>query len=375
MGAEWISLAPTGATFDISRDLIATADRNGFFLSLNAAWERCLGWTRDELIGHPFVEFVHPDDLDRTSEESAKGGTPDYELANFDNRYRTRDGGWRWLRWSARTDGTMWLAVAIDITEDREAEQRLREALTHQGLLLYAQPIVEPRSRQLVQRELLVRMYGPAESGAAAHPDILLPAAFLPAAEHLGLVTQIDRWVTSRALALAQRGRSVEVNLSAQTVSDEDFASELLGLLRYAPEAAANLVFEITETAAIENLDAAQRLGTALTELGSGLALDDFGTGFGSFYYLKHLPADYLKIDGDFVRSPRSRTDELIVEAIVQVARGLGKRTIAEFVTDEETVTRMRELGVDYAQGYHVGRPFPVAELPARLGGAVAAKV
>jgi EAL domain-containing protein (putative c-di-GMP-specific phosphodiesterase class I) len=104
-------------------------------------------------------------------------------------------------------------------------------------------------------------------------------------------------------------------------------------------------------------MDEARRFARALTDAGCSFALDDFGTGFGSFYYLKHIPAEYLKIDGDFVKSPRSKTDELVIEAIVQVARGLGKRTVAEWVGDPATVERMRELGVDFAQGYHVGRP------------------
>jgi EAL domain-containing protein (putative c-di-GMP-specific phosphodiesterase class I) len=120
------------------------------------------------------------------------------------------------------------------------------------------------------------------------------------------------------------------------------------------------LILEITETAAIGDVEAAHEFAAGLHELGCSLALDDFGTGFGSFYYLKHLPADYLKIDGDFVSSPRSTTDELVIESIVRIASGLGKRTIAEHVEDEQTVAAMREMGVDYAQGYHLGAPGPL---------------
>ncbi len=107
-------------------------------------------------------------------------------------------------------------------------------------------------------------------------------------------------------------------------------------------------------------MDDASRLAVDLAGLGCRFALDDFGAGFGSFYYLKHLPADYLKIDGDFIRSPRSSTDDLVVETIVTIARSLGKQTIAEFVEDESALEAVRAQGVDYAQGYWIGRPQPV---------------
>ncbi len=123
------------------------------------------------------------------------------------------------------------------------------------------------------------------------------------------------------------------------------------------------LVFEITETAMIANMDDARRFAESLAALGCRFAIDDFGVGFGSFSYLKHLPVSFLKIDGEFVRSPRSRTDDLVIEAIVGMARGLGKATIAEFVGDDETVEMLAAAGVDYARGYHLGAPFPAREL------------
>jgi len=111
-------------------------------------------------------------------------------------------------------------------------------------------------------------------------------------------------------------------------------------------------------------MDEARRFAERLTQLGCRLALDDFGAGFGSFYYLKYLTLDYLKIDGDFVQNlPRSPLDQRMVKAMVEVARGLEMRTIAEFVGDAETVELLRELGIDYAQGYHIGHPVPVTSL------------
>jgi EAL domain-containing protein (putative c-di-GMP-specific phosphodiesterase class I) len=110
-------------------------------------------------------------------------------------------------------------------------------------------------------------------------------------------------------------------------------------------------------------MDRARSFASSLTQIGCRFALDDFGAGFGSFYYLKHIPFDYVKIDGEFIRNlPASSTDQLILDSIVQMSNGLGKRTIAEFVGDHETVELLKQHGVDYAQGYHLGRPRPVTE-------------
>jgi EAL domain-containing protein (putative c-di-GMP-specific phosphodiesterase class I) len=123
------------------------------------------------------------------------------------------------------------------------------------------------------------------------------------------------------------------------------------------------LIFEITETAAVANIARAAAFAERLTQVGCKFALDDFGAGFGSFYYLKHLPFDYLKIDGEFVRHcAESETDRILIAAVVQIARGMRKRTIAEFVTNQETVEVLTRLGVDYGQGFHLGKPAPLAE-------------
>jgi EAL domain-containing protein (putative c-di-GMP-specific phosphodiesterase class I) len=123
-------------------------------------------------------------------------------------------------------------------------------------------------------------------------------------------------------------------------------------------------VLEVTETAAIANMDQARGFAERVSRVGCRLALDDFGSGFGSFYYLKYLPVDYLKIDGDFVRKlVTGRIDQEVVKAIVKLAGSVGTSTMAEFVGDERTLELLRDFGVDYAQGYHVGRPRPVAEL------------
>ena len=124
------------------------------------------------------------------------------------------------------------------------------------------------------------------------------------------------------------------------------------------------LIFELTETAAIANIEEAKAFAQRLRARGCKLALDDFGTGFGSFYYLKALPFDYFKIDGDFIRDVvASPMDQLVVRAIVGIAQGMGKRTIAEFVTDDDTAQLLEKSGVDFAQGYHIGRPRLASEV------------
>jgi EAL domain-containing protein (putative c-di-GMP-specific phosphodiesterase class I) len=154
---------------------------------------------------------------------------------------------------------------------------------------------------------------------------------------------------------------SFEVNLSAKSIGDPALSELIACELAATGADPRGLVFEFTQTAAIVNIDRAQLFARRLRELGCGLAIDDFGAGFASFYYLKHFAFDYLKIDGEFVENlATSKTDQLIVKSVVDIARGLDKRTIAEFVGDERTLELLREYGIDFAQGFHVGRPRPM---------------
>src|SRR6185503_7920903 len=153
------------------------------------------------------------------------------------------------------------------------------------------------------------------------------------------------------------------VNLSGRTLTDDRLLADLEeGIARTGADPGC-LTFEVTETAAVANIHLAREFAERLRRIGCRFALDDFGAGFGSFYYLKHLPFDYLKIDGEFVSNCLSnRTDQLVIRAVVDIAQGLGKETVAEQAGDAETVTLLRELGVDQAQGYHLGRPSPLAD-------------
>jgi EAL domain-containing protein (putative c-di-GMP-specific phosphodiesterase class I) len=188
--------------------------------------------------------------------------------------------------------------------------------------------------------------------------------AFLATAERFDLVQEIDRWMNRKAIGLiaehGEHGRELqlEVNISAKSISDPELPRMIESELRSGGINPSLLILEITETTAIANMDEAVDFATRLSRLGCGFALDDFGRGFGSFYYLKHLPLNYLKIDGDFVRNlAHNLVDQQVVKAVVQVAKALGYKTIAEYVQDEATVLALRHYSVDYMQGYHVGRP------------------
>jgi diguanylate cyclase (GGDEF)-like protein len=239
---------------------------------------------------------------------------------------------------------------------------RIRTALEHNQMELHAQPILHLATGIITQHELLIRMRSDAG-------DLIPPAAFLETAERSGMIRQIDRWVVKSACRMISEARAagrslrLEINVSGVSVSDPAFLTSIEPFLASIHEYADDLVFELTETAAIVNLAHATAFAEGLAASGFRLALDDFGAGFGSFYYLKHLPCAYLKIDGDFIQNlPSSQVDQVFVRAMVELAKGLNKETIAEFVEDEATLQLLRELGVDYAQGYHVGRPAPVTD-------------
>jgi EAL domain-containing protein (putative c-di-GMP-specific phosphodiesterase class I) len=171
----------------------------------------------------------------------------------------------------------------------------------------------------------------------------------------------------ARLLALhTQAGCDIglSVNFSGKTMSDPGILADIAAILARYPVAEGRLVVEVTESAAIVNIEHARAVASGLRELGCGFALDDFGAGFASFYYLKHVAFDYLKIDGEFVRNiDANPTDRLVVQSLVQIAKGLGARTIAEFVGDDVALEHLRALGVDFGQGYHLGHPEPIAEI------------
>jgi EAL domain-containing protein (putative c-di-GMP-specific phosphodiesterase class I)/PAS domain-containing protein len=270
--------------------------------------------------------------------------------------------------------GPVQVVIAHENISERKAEElkvevdleklawvaRIEEALTHDRFVLHAQPILELSSGRIVQRELLLRMRPPGDPIAAS---LISPGEFLATAEEFGLIAEIDRWVIDRSVELAARGLPVELNVSGRSVSEPRLVDYIRLALERTGADPQLIVFEITETTLVDNDAAARAFVGRLHALGCRIALDDFGTGYSGFMYLKQLPIDFLKIDVEFVRdlayNPASR---IVVEAIVRLAKGFDLETVAEGVEDQATLEELRGLGVDFAQGYHIGRPAPLPE-------------
>ncbi|MBT8137073.1 MAG: EAL domain-containing protein [Gammaproteobacteria bacterium] len=238
----------------------------------------------------------------------------------------------------------------------------IQAALDQERLQLHLQSIKDLTSEtQGNHYEVLLRMQ--AEDGT-----LISPEAFLPAAENYHLSTRLDTWVVGRAFDyLASRevrgddGNLCCINLSGHSITDAGFLQTIMARLGRAPEAASAICFEITETAVIANLGLATHFIRSLKRMGCRFALDDFGSGLSSFAYLKNLPVDFLKIDGMFVRNmTRDPIDLAFVRSINEIGHVMGKKTVAEFVEDQDTLDALCEMGVDYAQGFHISRPAPL---------------
>jgi Amt family ammonium transporter len=242
---------------------------------------------------------------------------------------------------------------------------RLQSALDEDRLRLYVQPIVPLHDGEgmMPHYEILVRLI---EDG-----KLVGPGTFLPAAERYGLMPRIDQWVVHNTLAWVgdrvRRKGGVDgvycINLSGASLSDERFREALHATLTRQRLPSGAVCFEITETAAVANLSKVVEFIHEVKALGCAFALDDFGSGLSSFAYLKNLPVDFLKIDGSFVKDIElDPMDLAMVQAINAIGHVMGLKTIAEYVATEGILQRVKELGIDYAQGYHLGEPRPLAD-------------
>jgi diguanylate cyclase (GGDEF)-like protein len=250
----------------------------------------------------------------------------------------------------AKEDGRNQIALFQDPDEPKRNHQRrqtttarIRDALTNDRLSLHTQPIRSLASGGIERYELLLRMTG--DNG-----ELLPAASFIETAERSGMVQELDRWVVVRALELLasreQEGKpvSLHVNLSGASVADLSVLEFIERRLDEGEADPARCTFEITETARVHDYEAAGGFADRLTEFGCQVAIDDYGAGFGPFHYLKQIPFDLIKIDGSFISDmPNSDADQLTVQAIVQIARGLGKTTIAEYVQDDITAQMLRD--------------------------------
>lgn len=245
---------------------------------------------------------------------------------------------------------------------EMEWVSQIQAALDQQRLRLHLQSIKGlSATSEGNHYELLLRME--AEDGS-----LISPESFLPAAENYHLSTRLDTWVVGKVfdyLAMndvhQDDGNLCCINLSGHSITDAGFLQNVETQLARSPRTAGSICFEITETAVIANLGLATHFIRSLKKLGCRFALDDFGSGLSSFAYLKNLPVDFLKIDGMFVRNmTRDPIDLAFVRSINEIGHVMGKKTVAEFVEDENTLVALRELGVDYAQGFHISRPAPL---------------
>lgn len=252
--------------------------------------------------------------------------------------------------------------------------EKIQKAISDDGFVLYSQvirPIQNPSDPD--HYEILLRM--------TDDDGVVSPGLFIPAAERYHLMPAVDRWVAQNALeslALvpqeALNACLFAINLSGQSLGDPAFLDFLVELLAESPVPTNCVCFEITETAAIDNLDSAKHFITTLGALGCQFSLDDFGAGLSSFSYLKSLPVDQLKIDGQFVKDLlEDRVSAAMVASIHQIGHTMGLKTIAEFVENEAIRSRLQEMGVDYAQGFGVGKPIPLDEQLRELGDVPAA--
>jgi len=319
--------------------------------------ERLAEAFRDRLAGHRFVHQKRTIEVScsvgvAVIDEGARSAEDLLARADFACHLAKRSGRNRVHRFHAEDE-----ADVSTLSRDMSWAHTIKSAMENDGLALVCQPIVHTATGRATSYEVLVRIL---DEGR----DLLQPGGFLPPAERFGLVGEIDRWVIQRAIgALAERRRQVPdlrytINLSGHTLSDLATCSLIEEALEGTGVPPSALTFEVTETTAIADMEVARRFLGRLHQLGCRTALDDFGSGMCSFGYLQDLPVDLVKIDGQFVRDlPRSEVHRAMVRAMSEIAHALGKEVIAEFVEDEATYRLLADFGVDYVQGFHLGRP------------------
>ena len=368
------------AISDSIADGLCLLDSAGLVTYVNPPGQRMLRCSLAASLGIALRQWLHHEDVERarsTARSSSSATQPvsgrlvrpdgtELPVEYVATRLTSANGG----------GPSGWVVVFRDLSdrvarEDELALQveqvvwltRIRHALDNDGFVLHAQPIVDLETGRTVQHELLLRMRDPDRPGALIAPD-----EFLPTAEALGVAPAIDRWVLARGFEFAAHGHPVEMNLSATSLEDATLPHLIEQLLSDSGADPGDIVFEITETALLENDFTARYFADRVRELGCELALDDFGTGYGGFTYLKHYPLDYLKIDVEFIRDAVHNTaSRHVIESVISLALAFGLRTVAEGVEDDATLQLLQELHIDFAQGYLLGRPGPAASaLPPR---------
>ncbi len=351
-----------------SEDAMATLSVDGTVTSWNAAAERLYGWTAAEMLGHRMDPKLIPEERAHEPGEwlmAIRRGAPiERETRRL---HKNGDHVWVFVRLlpvhgdDGDVTGAVW--IARDVTDRHRLEKRERldeeahrhgkeiaRALAEDLFLFAAQPVIDLATGKLDHYELLIRMRG-------VDGELALPGSFLPQAERSGQIVEIDFWAIKHGIRLAARA-PVAINLSAASIARGGLIEEVEHRLHGTGVDPGRVTFEVTETAAAEDIDRAAELIERLGALGCGIALDDFGTGFGTFTYLHRLAVSELKIDREFVSQVRdSATNQRVVRTMLAVARNFGMRTVAEGIEDEGTLNSLVEMGVDLGQGYLLGRP------------------
>jgi PAS domain S-box-containing protein len=370
------------AVTDSMGEGLFTLDPAGCVSYMNQVGLDLLGWSWEDLQGRALHPVIHPLSLDGSQVPSEEcpmllAGRDGKLVRVESDTFIRRDGGSLPVAYTASPfatlDGIEGCVILFEDITERQAEvrrverdleklgwlERIQDALTEERFVLYSQPIVDLRTGEVAQRELLIRMR---DVGASGDPlRVVAPGAFLPVAEEFGLIIEIDRWVIDRATEIAATGLAVQLNVSGRSISAPGLVDHIKHAIQRTGADARKIVFEITETALVSDDPAARAFVESLHALGCKIALDDFGTGYGGFTYVKQLPVDFLKIDIEFVRDVRTNSaSRNVIEAIVSLAAGFGLETVGEGVEDEQSLNLLRELGVDYGQGFYIGRPAPL---------------
>jgi PAS domain S-box-containing protein len=359
-------------------EAMCTLDADGRVGHMNAAAEQLLGWNLEELLGRSLHDAVHyrthdgrPYPSDKCPLVTAHRRREPVRVD--DDMFVRRDGSELPVAYTSTpfdsVEGGGSVVVFTDITQAKADQRRLHgeierlaqvrdlhEALEEERLVLHAQPIIDLSTGSIVSHELLLRM-------RERDGRLRSPATFLPAAEGSGLIRELDRWVIREAARLGADGHRVELNVSAASLGDPGLYDDFTAALEEFGTEPSSLVVELTETALMQEEGIGVSFMERIGALGCELALDDFGTGYGGFGYLKNLPVDYLKIDVQFVSDLRTNmASRHVVQAVVGLAEAFGNRTVAEGVEDDDTLKMIGRMGVDYAQGFGIGRPAPLEE-------------
>lgn len=248
-----------------------------------------------------------------------------------------------------------------DFKNSIEWAHKLQEAIINDNIVMHFQPVIDIRTEEVAYFEALVRL--------TMDGKMIFPGQFIPALERAEDIHLLDHQVVSKTIWMLSEYPCLEkvaINLSAQAFSDERLLPIIESKLEKYDVSPQRVIFELTESASLTNLTATQRMISRLTEMGCEFSIDDFGTGFSTFAYLKELPANSVKIDGSFVKDMlNDPIDMALVKAIREVAHSLDKKSVAEFVENKAILDRLSEIGVDYAQGYHISKPLPIEEIMA----------